>query len=100
MLESIKEKSHDPVHSTQKNMSEKMTEILYVRLKIETMFIDLTSTNVDGEDKQNKSDRIDVIEDIRKFTGLDSEKENDFPTFYILTVWTIHKAFVGLQYVI
>ena len=66
MLESIKEKSHDPVHSTQKNMSEKMTEILYVRLKIETMFIDLTSTNVYSLVYGQQTRRITCMKSIRK----------------------------------
>ena len=51
------------------------------------LFIDLTSSNADGKDILVVIyENINVFEDIPLFTGEDSNLENGFPTFYILSV--------------
>ena len=53
------------------------------------------SNETERVDMQDKSDKVNIGEDIPIFTGDDSEPENSFPTFYIhgvnecLSLWTM-----------
>ena len=79
---------HDPVSilMTQKSVPQYVEDFWHGSLKATPLFIDLTSTNVDGKYMQVNNENRNVFEDIPLFTGEDSRPENSFPTFYIHSV--------------
>ena len=72
-----------PVLVTEKSLSESLKQTLPGSLETAMLFIDLTSTNVDGQGIcKTKSGNVNIIEDIPTLTVEDSDLENYFPTFY------------------
>ena len=75
-------------------MQQSLKDTLHGSSETARLFIDLASTNIDVQDMQYKNENVNVIEDIPRFTGKESELEFSLPTFYIhnmnacLSLWT------------
>ena len=88
---------HDPVsvQVTAKSVSQSVEDFLHGSSKTASLFIDLTSTNVDGNDMQVNNENRNVFEDIPLFTGEYSDPVNGFQhfTFTVCAQCTHFKIF-------